>query len=183
MRHALRPIRTITSSILSRLPPGRRLRPRRHRQTSCSRATCVTFVPSTGGNALQRRLPPSAAQQHDRLHVDVDLAHDRANTGRSTFTGAGSTPMTLNGTTPSGFYTMSDGSIWVTDSVNDDCSASPGQRHCREHRQPLRLHDVREQRDVRRHARFGRAGISSSSPVTMWRLCAAYRHLRHRCAR
>ncbi|MGA8839056.1 MAG: hypothetical protein WB491_01035 [Candidatus Aquilonibacter sp.] len=35
-------------------------------------------------------------------------------------TGTGSTPITLNGTTPSGFYTMSDGSVWVTDRVNDE---------------------------------------------------------------
>lgn len=35
-------------------------------------------------------------------------------------TGSASTPITLNGTTPSGFYTMSDGSVWVTDRVNDD---------------------------------------------------------------
>ena len=33
-------------------------------------------------------------------------------------TGTASTPITLNGTTPKGFYTMSDGSIWVSDYAN-----------------------------------------------------------------
>jgi hypothetical protein len=35
-------------------------------------------------------------------------------------TGTSSAPITLNGTTPSGFFTMSDGSIWVSDEVNDE---------------------------------------------------------------
>jgi hypothetical protein len=34
-------------------------------------------------------------------------------------TGTGSTPITLNGTTPTGFYAMSDGSIWVSDKPSD----------------------------------------------------------------
>jgi hypothetical protein len=33
-------------------------------------------------------------------------------------TGVASAPITLNGTTPKGFYTMSDGSIWVADYAN-----------------------------------------------------------------
>jgi hypothetical protein len=40
-------------------------------------------------------------------------------------TGTGSAPVTLNGTTPSGFYAMSDGSIWVSDEVNDELLCFP----------------------------------------------------------
>jgi len=40
-------------------------------------------------------------------------------------TGTSSAPVTLNGTTPSGFYAMSDGSIWVSDRVNDELLCFP----------------------------------------------------------
>jgi hypothetical protein len=39
--------------------------------------------------------------------------------------GTVSAPVTLNGTTPSGFYTMSDGSIWVSDTVSDSLLCFP----------------------------------------------------------
>lgn len=40
-------------------------------------------------------------------------------------TGALSAPVTLNNTRPTGFYTMSDGSIWVADTLNDDILCYP----------------------------------------------------------
>ncbi len=54
------------------------------------------------------------------------LTGDASNVGQygtvSASTGVQSTPVMLNGTTPQGFYAMSDGSIWITDSTNNTLS-------------------------------------------------------------
>ena len=80
----------------------------------------VTFVPSTGGNAYNagylQALPNNLI-----AYMLMSSSLTTAQYGTiNVSTGVGSTPITLNGATPSGFYAMSDGSIWVTDRVNDD---------------------------------------------------------------
>ncbi len=85
----------------------------------------TTFVPSTGGNAYNagylQALPNNVV-----AYVLMSTSLTTAEYGTiNVSTGTDSTPITLNGTTPNGFYTMSDGSVWVTDRVNDDLLCYP----------------------------------------------------------
>jgi hypothetical protein len=84
-----------------------------------------TLVPSTGGVAYNggylQALPNNVI-----AYMLMSTSLTTAEYGTiNVSTGATSAPITLNGTTPSGFYTMSDGSIWVSDEVNDELLCFP----------------------------------------------------------
>ena len=79
-----------------------------------------TVVPSTGGptyNAGYLQALPNNVIAYMLMSTSLTTAEYGT---YNVSTGTLSTPITLTGTTPSGFYTMSDGSIWVSDRVNDE---------------------------------------------------------------
>ena len=84
-----------------------------------------TTVPSTGGPAYNggylQALPNNVIAYMLISTSLTTAAYGTINVS----TGSASTPITLNGTTPNGFYAMSDGSIWVTDRVSDELFCFP----------------------------------------------------------
>lgn len=84
-----------------------------------------TFAPSTGGAAYNagylQALPNNVIAY---LFMSTSLTTAQYGT-YNVSTGTLSAPVTLNGTAPSGFYTMSDGSVWVSDRNNDELLCFP----------------------------------------------------------
>jgi hypothetical protein len=84
-----------------------------------------TLVPSTGGVAYNagylQALPNNMIAYMLTSGSLTTAEYGTINVS----SGTTSTPITLNGTTPSSFYTMNDGSIWVSDTASDSLLCFP----------------------------------------------------------